>query len=821
MTMQSESTESKLPKSRMAVLRENELKPLAIVFLTGQSDGQVNLNISGDESDAQLVMTIAQEVSDGLPKDDQSPGGRFVRLNIAIRDRLLSDGFQVESLPESDIQLRVEFDSNTGRLIGRHDALHSYTEVDEVCSRDIHEALAKVFTRGPDELTAEIEKRVEVNDMAGAAEAITAGRQGMGFFGVPPLKLLNALLKVRVEDLDPEICKDVRECRMAVSMRLNRYDVAEEDASALLAGGLVTDKSERASFENVIAVASANRGEIETALSIWRELLKTPEVLDPQDRGWVWRNFSMSLTEQGGEAIRAAKHSIDAFLEGGNKREAATSLMHLSRLLEFESPNSAIEHIDNMLTIINENGLLGEELRASIHHSRGRKLLDIRNYPEALMAALKAIEMRRGVAGVEEELISSLHLAAIAAKSSGKTELENQLNIEAEDLERTTSSSHFQIARRIAGLLTNFDQQIADDVFKEALHNGDNEVIASAGVAIAMSTPDLTTTTRLRRLEALLLNLEKRNSNAGAKSVVWLAIASELRKDGQFNRSIKWLRLILENNPISLAARDLLVDSYWKDEDWGAAALFLKEQIDLHGEAPGLLYAYGRSLLEAGDASTAISMFMKALKLVKNGDPLRENLIAIRERALELGGTLVEEAPKLDKEKPVLCDEVERALRDFSAFIAADKRMVFWERPNPSSDYVWVKNPERRSQDLLHTFLKARFQTKISIFEELDTGAGRLDLLLKLEGGLSVIIELKMCGFGYASTYAASGEGQIVHYMENRATHLGYLVVHDSRLENYASQLISNDSGKYTVREIFVDVRPRVSERKKRGKSDN
>jgi hypothetical protein len=122
---------------------------------------------------------------------------------------------------------------------------------------------------------------------------------------------------------------------------------------------------------------------------------------------------------------------------------------------------------------------------------------------------------------------------------------------------------------------------------------------------------------------------------------------------------------------------------------------------------------------------------------------------------------------------------------------------------------------------LLHTFFKARFQTRISIFEELDTGAGRLDLLLKLEGGLSVIIELKMCGFGYASTYAASGEGQIIHYMESRATHLGYLVVLDSRLENYASQLISNDSGKYTVREVFIDVRPRVSVKKKSTKRGN
>lgn len=819
--MQTELSEVELPKSRMAILRENETKPVATILLTGQIDGTVNLTISGDENNTQLVITIAKEVSDSLPKYELSLEERFVRFNIAIRDRLLKDGFQVESLPESDIQHRVEFDLKTGRLIGRQNVMHGYSEVDDTLSQNIQKALSEVFTRGPGELTAEIENRVAANDMAGAAEAIKAGRQGMGFFGVLPSKLLDALIKVRVEDLDSETCKVVRECRMAVSIGLKQFDVAEEEASALLVGGCVTEKSERASLENVIAVAAAQRGEIETALSIWRDILKTPEVLKPLDRGWVWRNFSMSLTEQGSDAIRAAKYSIDAFLEGGDKREAATSLMHLSGLLESESPNSAIEQLDNMLMIITENGLLGDELRASIHHSRGRKLLEIRNYPEALKAALKAIEMRRGVAGVEEEFISSLHLAAIAAKSCGKSELEIQLNIEAEKLERASSSSHFKIARRISSLFTNFDQQTANDVFKEALDNGGVDVIASAGVAIAMSDPELTTTTRLKQLESLLRKLETKHSSAETKSVVWLAIASVLRKSGQFNRSIKWLRHILESNPLSLNARDLLIDSYWEDEDWGGAAIFLSEQIDLYGDAPGLLYAYGKSLVEAGDASAAIGVLMRALKLVKDGEPLRENIMSLRERALEMGGTLIEEAPHLDKEKPVLCDEVEQALRDFSAFIAADKRMVFWERPDPSGDYSWIKSPERRSQDLLHTFLKARFQTRISIFEELDTGAGRLDLLLKLEGGLSVIIELKMCGFGYASTYAASGEGQIIHYMENRATHLGYLVVHDSRLENYASQLISNDSGKYTVREIFVDVRPRVSEKKKRTKRGN
>jgi hypothetical protein len=69
-----------------------------------------------------------------------------------------------------------------------------------------------------------------------------------------------------------------------------------------------------------------------------------------------------------------------------------------------------------------------------------------------------------------------------------------------------------------------------------------------------------------------------------------------------------------------------------------------------------------------------------------------------------------------------------------------------------------------------------------------------------------------MCGFGYSSGYASSGEEQILHYMENRNTHLGYLVVFDARLDKNGSRLLGvRPTDTFTVIEKIVDVRPRVS----------
>jgi hypothetical protein len=181
----------------------------------------------------------------------------------------------------------------------------------------------------------------------------------------------------------------------------------------------------------------------------------------------------------------------------------------------------------------------------------------------------------------------------------------------------------------------------------------------------------------------------------------------------------------------------------------------------------------------------------------------------LRERALELGGTILPPEPPKPAAGAVTRDEFGTALDGFARFVAAEKRMGFWDKPS-DGDYQWIPRPEKRAQDLLHTALKARFEDRIEVFEEIGTGAGRLDLYVKLEGGLSIVVELKMCGFGYSSNYAAAGEEQINHYMDNRKTHLGYLVVFDARLDKLGQRLLSDARGPHTIIEKLIDVTPRV-----------
>lgn len=53
--------------------------------------------------------------------------------------------------------------------------------------------------------------------------------------------------------------------------------------------------------------------------------------------------------------------------------------------------------------------------------------------------------------------------------------------------------------------------------------------------------------------------------------------------------------------------------------------------------------------------------------------------------------------------------------------------------------------PERRAHDLLHTYINANFQDRVSVCEEIATGADRLDELLKGDEVLSVRY-IRCCG---------------------------------------------------------------------------
>jgi Flp pilus assembly protein TadD len=99
------------------------------------------------------------------------------------------------------------------------------------------------------------------------------------------------------------------------------------------------------------------------------------------------------------------------------------------------------------------------------------------------------------------------------------------------------------------------------------------------------------------------------------RRTVATAIAVQLSSMGRTRRAIDWYRKLHADDPNDAQVAVDLVNILGHQKEWGEAAIVLKKQLDLSGERPGVLFAYGRALFEAGDFNGAIDALTRSLKL--------------------------------------------------------------------------------------------------------------------------------------------------------------------------------------------------------------
>lgn len=641
--------------------------------------------------------------------------------------------------------------------------------------------------------------------------------------GFPPTALLHdALQSVDISRATSDQRLIVLKWRLQVAAALGKYEVSAVAAEELLVGWGNTFTTEQiCELRMIVAAAAAKRGSKETAHAIWRELLEDPESLGTINRGWAWRNVSLSLPIDDPEALQCARYSADAFLEAGDKTQAAKSLMHVANCLQHCDPAKALSAIDEILPLLDSEALTYRPVRAATLHARADRLMKLGQHSQAFDDAMGAVNTWRGIMGAESELVRSMYLASFAAESAGNQSAFADLKSEADKLAAALGTPRFELGNRLLDLAGAFTSEAALQLLSEATNSGDCDVVASVQYIRAENDATFSDNDRLMLLEETHNSLQKANSRSKIVQSLQCATGKQLVKMKQYKRARVWYERAIKAEPYDGHARAGVLNCLWRLEAWGDAVLFLRSQISLFGELPGLMFYYGTAMYEAGDMSGAFHALRRAEELTELNPVMRAEARALAEKAHAKAGTVTPMTPLPDPTLPVTLEELDEALDNFASFIAGSKRMAFWTKPDTpiKSDYAWIKKPERLGQDLLHTFLKARFQDRIDVFEELSAGAGRLDVYVKLYGGLSSIIELKMCGFHYSSTYAADGEDQISHYMGSRRSSIGYLVVFDARLEDFGSSLTDtkrHDS--LTIWTKFVDLRPRVTNKRAKKK---
>ena len=781
----------------------SEGRPVAAVALAPEGDTSIQVSVSGDDARTEAVAKVVEGIIE--PSSQPHKSGSFEEAAERRRGALVGAGFSVGQGTDPTVRINVEFDSRTGRAFTRsQDGAEDPVGVDIL--RNVRRAIQQSMRSGASTLTTTLDDRLGREDHAGAAEAVRdAHKSGVLGLGIDEATF-DRMVRIDVVALPEPLSEAVRRIRLAFAGRFEREVEVEADVRALLARS--DDADIVFALETFLGLVHVRKGLTESALAIWRKVAR--DAPEPGTRAWAWRNISMSLPTPSPEALMAAKASGDAFLEAGKAEEAVTSLMRVCDLLEFEGPATAVEQLQALGDLLHSPGPLGDVHRAALNHLRSQKLLGYRAYAAAFEAVTEAINLRRGLIGDEEALVGSLKLGVLAAEKVGESAQAETWRHEAAALLREIDSTHFELADRVMGLMESFDPSAATAVLKAASDSDDPDTQLTAEMAVVFNNPALDSDAKLEGLEGLEIRARALDVSQRVQTILAMAIVHLLRLMGQNDRALLRLHEILRVAPLSLDARDQAIDVMFECEAWGDAVLFLVAQCKLHAEDPNLLARLGEASLNAGDAARAAPALIKALRANWPSVP-RAHLEGLRNTALERLSVVPEPARPTEPVHAVLREELEAALAAYSAFVSADKRSIFWDDMS-SKACKWIMQPERQAQTLLHTFLKARFLTRLDAVEEVSAGAGRLDLLLKFSGGLGAVVELKMCGMGYSSTYASGGADQVEHYMINRACHLGYLVVHDARLEINGAPLLTEPVGpNLTIREVLIDVRPRVS----------
>jgi lipopolysaccharide biosynthesis regulator YciM len=709
----------------------------------------------------------------------------------------------IERIPDEDIYLNIEIDFAIGMIAGRAETSQGVPPLPASIRKQVAESIFSVHTRIANDLAESIEG-CGSDPVAAAYELGKAYKHGLLKFR-PTDRLAAAVNRVDPAALDDQAARDFLTRRLMILTRLNSYQDAGRDAGELLRRWSDHRPELDAELRSIQASAHADAGRVETAITVWSSLTKRPDLSSGQ-RAQFLRNLSFTCSDSDPRALAWMEQSTDAYLQAGERQEAARNVIQWGEMLEHHDTGRALAVIDRAASLLDGDGHLDQALRAALQYVRASRLAALERPSEALEAAVASVEARRRLAGQEDELLSSLALAEGLASQTGDPRAADFAR-EVEELKTEISSRRFELSDKIDGLIANWDEATATEL-RETARLEISPIQIATKTALIARDPALATSDRLAALETLHSHHLASGVRTRFLAPVRLAIAGTLVDEGELKRASTWLDMILADDPLASGIADYLIDLLARSHQWPTAVVVARRELTLKGDNFKRAFTLARVAGEAGYSDEALRA---ALTANEHAVTLEETAAAqkVMQLALKDGGKRPTQGLKSAGD-PVTGDEFEEALCEFGRMTSADVRMEYWKKPKGADDYEWITGPERFAQVQLRTWLNAKFGERITIFEEISVGAGRLDLIVCFAGGMEVIVELKMLGFRYSSTYAARGEDQILHYMEARDRQLGYLIAFDGRVDNNGDPLISSTNGGATVREILIDVCPRV-----------
>lgn len=702
-------------------------------------------------------------------------------------------------MEEDKTKVTLEFDLQNNLFIGSTDA-NTNDRLD--LSRRIIDSISETFFTMATAWLKEFDEKVIAGEFDEAFELFKANQDRLQFSKSP--KTLESLLKLDTAKLNSEQRKEYLTFRVAYSSHVGARSATQHDLDALLRE--YHDELDSVFIQNILleqANIAAQAGLRNKASVLYKKVVDYPDA-DPGTCAWAFQGLSL-IADDESDKINFCEKAADKHLESGDRHQAILNLLSISDIKASRTPQDALNLIDRCINLYDSESLINRELLGSLNFKKAQYLFRIGENQEAMNCAVQAVELRRGLIGNEIELYSSLNLVSILADDLGENEKSRQYQDEASEVSRLINDAAFSLRLKLSDVMEK-NAKIDDELLTEIIDSKD-EAIFSAALLYQSYDSGLETEKALERLDNARLLIERSDDKRLLDST-YFAIAEKYRTEGMVFEALTNYKKALSYNQYLHPATQNCVAMLFETEHWKEAEDFLRSRVELIGELPNICYAYGRALLHNKKYSLAFKYLNKSDSNMSNRE------MYISECLCNMADTEISALSnqEVSKGKSISAEDFYKALEEFSISISADSRMHFWTFDKTRESYKWTSKPEELSKQMLITFLNGKFgKTVIEILQESRAGAGFIDLYILLSGGLRVVLELKMCGGGYSSTYALSGTSQIIHYQQNKGTNLGYLFVLDGRMRDYGKdfrklQAVEN----HTIYTIAADMRPKI-----------
>ena len=496
----------------------------------------------------------------------------------------------------------------------------------------------------------------------------------------------------------------------------------------------------------------------------------------------------------------------DLFLVTGYKREAIEELIGAYDILLSNSPDIALSKIDLAIQLLESESIINREISAFLYIKKATVLYMQKSYNESFKEVEKAIDLQNDMIGNETTKYSIFTFAEELMRIIGNREKQNEFSRIAILLKNRLQNDNYMNIKFSLEEAANMDKVISDELKEKVMKNGapDQQFGFYLFSALNKNTPY---EEKLIFLDKALQIQEKNLPNGIEKSLVYTVIAEIYNEHNDIVKAIEWYEKAFSIAPYDKVILQNYIHLLEKSNSWDRLENICGLYIKIVGYFPNLYYVYGKSLLNQSKYEEAFVAFGKCKNDLNFS--IDKEIIECSEHISY--STSITELVSSEK-KRINKDDFLNAAKEVTDAISQKSRMHLWKYEKKTKSYKWVSKPEEEVKNLFIQGIIQKYNSNyFEIIDEVKTGAGRIDLYVIIGSYLKIIIELKICGCGYSSNYANSGQKQLVGYLESKNLFYGVLIVFDGRIRDFSKgfkQVISIDNR--TINTIVVDMRPKV-----------